>query len=159
MKLLIKHGRLVDPVGGIGGIMDILIENGRVSVIGNGVNDPEAEIVDASGMVVSAGLVDMHVHFREPGYEYKETIETGCAAAARGGITAVACMPNTKPVIDTPEQIAYVKQKAAQACGVRVFPLGAGSRRDPDGFRGAKGGGRGGPVGRWCSGPKCKFDA
>ena len=128
MKLLIKHGRLVDPVGGIGGIMDILIENGRVSVIGNGVNDPEAEIVDASGMVVSAGLVDMHVHFREPGYEYKETIETGCAAAARGGITAVACMPNTKPVIDTPEQIAYVKQKAAQACGVRVFPLGAVSR-------------------------------
>ena len=128
MKLLVKHGRLVDPVGGIGGIMDILIENGRVSVIGNGVNDPEAEIVDASGMVVSAGLVDMHVHFREPGYEYKETIETGCAAAARGGITAVACMPNTKPVIDTPEQIAYVKQKAAQACGVRVFPLGAVSR-------------------------------
>lgn len=125
MKLLIKHGRMIDPVGGIGGIMDILIDNGRVSVIGNGVSDPEAQVIDASGMVVSAGLVDMHVHFREPGFEYKETIETGCAAAAKGGITAVACMPNTKPTIDTPEQIEWIKRSASKACGVRVFPLGA----------------------------------
>ena len=125
MKLLIRHGRVIDPVGGIGGVMDVLIENGKVSVIGNGVTDPEAQVIVATGMVISAGLVDMHVHLREPGFEYKETIETGCAAAAKGGITAVACMPNTSPTIDCPEQIKLIQKKAAAACGVRVFPLGA----------------------------------
>lgn len=125
MKLLIKQGRLVDPVGGIGGIMDILIENGKVAVIGSNLQETDAQVIDARGLVVSAGLVDMHVHLREPGFEYKETIETGCAAAARGGVTSIACMPNTKPVVDTPERVAFVLEQAKKACGVHVMPIAA----------------------------------
>lgn len=125
MKLLIKQGRLVDPVGGIGGVMDILIENGKVAVIGSDLWEPDAQVINAQGLVVSAGLIDIHVHLREPGFEYKETIETGCAAAARGGFTSIACMPNTKPAIDTPEQVAFVLEQAKKACGVRVMPIAA----------------------------------
>lgn len=125
MELLIKNGRVIDPVGGIGGVMDILIANGRVLAIGNDLHADGAQIIDATGLMVSAGLVDMHVHLREPGQEYKETIETGCAAAARGGVTTLACMPNTKPAIDTPECIAQVLEKASAGCGVRVLPIGA----------------------------------
>ncbi|MGM9607732.1 MAG: dihydroorotase [Oscillospiraceae bacterium] len=128
MKLLIKQGRLVDPVGGIGGVMDILIENGKVVVIGSNLQEPDAQVIDARGLVVSAGLVDMHVHLREPGFEYKETIETGCAAAARGGVTSIACMPNTKPAIDTPELVSFVLEQAKKACGVHVLPIGAVSK-------------------------------
>ena len=128
MKLLIRQGRLVDPVGGIGGVMDILLEDGKVAVIGSDIGESDAEIIDARGLTVCAGLVDMHVHLREPGFEYKETIETGVAAAARGGFTSIACMPNTKPVTDTPEGIDLVRQKAAQACGVHVWPIGAVSK-------------------------------
>ena len=125
MKLLIRQGRLVDPVGGIGGVMDVLLEDGRVAVIGSDVHEPDAQVIDARGMIVCAGLVDMHVHLREPGFEYKETIETGAAAAARGGFTSIACMPNTRPATDSPEQLDYIRQKAAQACGVHVWPIGA----------------------------------
>ena len=125
MNLLIKQGRLVDPVGGIGGVMDILIENGKVVVIGSDLREPDVPVIDARGLVVSAGLVDMHVHLREPGFEYKETIATGCAAAARGGVTSIACMPNTDPVIDTPERVAFVLEQAGKACGVRVLPIAA----------------------------------
>lgn len=125
MKLLIKHGRFVDPVGGDGGIADILIENGKVTVIGNDLEEPGAQVIDARNLVVCAGLIDMHVHLREPGFEYKETIETGCAAAARGGFTAIACMPNTKPVIDTPELVEFVRQQAKKGCGVQVLPIAA----------------------------------
>ena len=125
MKTLIRQGRLVDPATGIGGVMDILIEDGKIAVIGSTILDGEAEVIDARGLVVCAGLVDMHVHLREPGFEYKDTVETGAAAAAAGGFTAVACMPNTRPATDSPEQIAYVLGKAEQACGVRVLPIGA----------------------------------
>ena len=125
MKTLIRQGRLVDPAGGIGGVMDVLIEDGKVVSIGSTILDQDAEVIDARGLVVCAGLIDMHVHLREPGFEYKETIETGTAAAAKGGFTAVACMPNTRPVTDSPEQIDFVLQKAGQACGVRVLPVGA----------------------------------
>ncbi|WP_130850506.1 dihydroorotase [Intestinimonas timonensis] len=125
MKLLIQKGRLVDPVGGIGGIMDILIEDGKLAVIGSDLRDQDAQVIDARGLTVCAGLVDMHVHLREPGLEYKEDISTGTAAAARGGITSVACMPNTKPAVDSPEQVRYVLRRAAESCGVRVWPIGA----------------------------------
>ena len=125
MKLLIQKGRLVDPVGGIGGIMDILIENGKLAVIGSDLREPDAQVLDARGLTVCAGLVDMHVHLREPGFEYKEDISTGTAAAARGGFTSVACMPNTRPVLDSPEQIAFVLRRAEESCGVRVWPIGA----------------------------------
>lgn len=125
MKLLIQKGRLVDPVGGIGGIMDILIEDGKLAVIGSDLREQDAQVIDARGLTVCAGLVDMHVHLREPGLEYKEDISTGTAAAARGGITSVACMPNTKPAVDSPEQVRYVLRRAAESCGVRVWPIGA----------------------------------
>lgn len=125
VKLLIQKGRLVDPVGGIGGIMDILIEDGKLAVIGSDLRDQDAQVIDARGLTVCAGLVDMHVHLREPGLEYKEDISTGTAAAARGGITSVACMPNTKPAVDNPEQVRYVLRRAAESCGVRVWPIGA----------------------------------
>ena len=128
MKLLIRQGRLVDPVGGIGGVMDILLEDGKVAVIGSDIRERDAEIIDARGLTVCAGLVDMHVHLREPGFEYKETVETGAAAAAHGGFTSIACMPNTRPVTDSPEGIDLVKQRAAQACGVHVWPIGAVSK-------------------------------
>ena len=122
---MIRKGRVVDPVGGIGGVMDILVEDGRVAVIGSELTAPSARVIDARGLTVCAGLVDMHVHLREPGFEYKETIETGCLAAARGGFTSIAPMPNTRPATDCPERIALVRQKAAQACGVHVWPIGA----------------------------------
>ena len=125
MKLLIQKGRLVDPVGGIGGIMDILIEDGKLAVIGSDLREQDAQVIDARGLTVCAGLVDMHVHLREPGLEYKEDISTGTAAAPRGGITSVACMPNTKPAVDSPEQVRYVLRRAAESCGVRVWPIGA----------------------------------
>lgn len=125
MKLLIQNGLVVDSIGNTCETNDVLIENGKVVVIGKDLQQADAQVIDASGLVVSAGLVDMHVHLREPGFEYKETIETGCAAAARGGVTSIACMPNTKPVIDTPELVNFVKEKADKACGVNVFPIAA----------------------------------
>ena len=125
---MIRKGRVVDPVGGIGGVMDILVEDGRVAVIGSELTAPSARVIDARGLTVCAGLVDMHVHLREPGFEYKETIQTGCLAAARGGFTSIAPMPNTRPATDCPERIALVRQKAAQACGVHVWPIGAVTR-------------------------------
>ena len=128
MKLLIRKGRLVDPVGGIGGVMDILIEDGKLAVIGSDLREPEARVIDARGLNVCAGLVDMHVHLREPGFEYKEDITTGAAAAARGGFTSVACMPNTRPVLDTPEQIEYGPGSPA-ACGCGPSGRCPGDRR------------------------------
>ncbi|MEG2420409.1 MAG: dihydroorotase [Oscillospiraceae bacterium] len=128
MRLLIRQGRLVDPVGGIGGVMDILIEDGRVAMIGTDLPDDDARILNAAGLTVCAGLIDMHVHLREPGFAYKETIRTGAAAAARGGFATIACMPNTKPTVDSPELVAYIRQKAAEACGVSVFPIAALSK-------------------------------
>ena len=128
MKLLIQKGRLVDPVGGIGGVMDILIEDGLLAVIGSDLKDPEAQVINARGLTVCAGLVDMHVHLREPGFEYKEDIGTGTAAAARGGFTSISCMPNTRPTVDSPEQVAYILRRADESCGVRVWPTGAVSQ-------------------------------
>lgn len=124
MKLLIRQGRFIDPVGGIGGVMDILLENGRVAVIGSNVDPDSAEVIQAENLIVSSGLVDMHVHLRDPGYTHKETIETGRRAAAAGGFTAVACMPNTKPVCDDPDVVSYILQKA-KTPGTRVLPIGA----------------------------------
>ncbi len=125
MKLLIRRGRFIDPVGGIGGVMDLLLDNGRVAVIGSHVTETADQVIEAEGLIVSAGLVDMHVHLRDPGYTYKETISTGRAAAAAGGFTAVACMPNTKPVADSPAVIDYILEKSRREPGSRVLPIGA----------------------------------
>ena len=102
MKTLIRRGRLVDPVGGIGGVLDILVENGKVAVIGSDISAPDAQVIEASGHIVCAGLVDLHAHLMEPGLEYRETIATGAKAAVAGGFTSVACMPDTHPPIDVP---------------------------------------------------------
>lgn len=125
MKLLIKHGRVVDPVSGTVSIQDLYIENGKVVQLEKDIRQEADQVIDAEGLVVCPGLVDMHVHLRDPGLTYKEDIFTGTAAAAHGGVTSVACMANTDPVVDTPEQVRYVKDKAAQANGVHVYPIAA----------------------------------
>ena len=112
MKLLIQNGRVLDPVSKTVTLTDLLVENGRVALLERGLETEADRIIDASGLVVSPGLVDMHVHLRDPGYTYKEDIRTGTAAAARGGVTSLACMANTDPVLDCPEQLHYVRERA-----------------------------------------------
>jgi len=123
-SILIKGGRVIDPSHGIDTITDILIENGRIQEIGNNLSMDGAHVINASNLVVAPGLVDIHVHLREPGLEEKETIATGCAAAARGGVTTLVAMPNTKPTTDCPQIVQYVMEKAAET-GVNVLPAGA----------------------------------
>lgn len=130
MKILIKNGRVIDPANGIDKITDIYVEKGVISEVGA---DPdlegvEMEVIDASGMCVAPGLVDMHVHLREPGQEYKEDIESGTLAAAFGGVTSVACMPNTDPVVDNEAIVSFIKTKAEEVGYVNVFPIGAVSK-------------------------------
>src|SRR3954467_14303734 len=128
--ILLKGGRVVDPVNGRDGVFDVLIDGDRIARVGrdlpiaNGV-----AVVDVpSGLIVCPGLIDMHVHLREPGQEHKETVATGTAAAVAGGFTAVACMPNTSPVNDNAGVTTYILQKAAAANLARVYPIGAVSR-------------------------------
>ena len=130
MKILIKNGHVIDPANGIDAVTDIFIENGVISEIGEDkdLTGVEMEIIDATGKIVAPGLVDMHVHLREPGQEYKEDIETGTRAAVCGGVTSVACMPNTDPVCDNAAVVSYIKQKAAEAGYANVFPIGAVSK-------------------------------
>ncbi|GAB6181094.1 dihydroorotase [Desulfotomaculum defluvii] len=123
MRYLIKGGTIVDPVSETLSHLDILVENGVIKEIGK-LNDPEAQIIDAEGKLVCPGLIDIHVHLREPGYEYKEDIASGTKAAAMGGFTAVACMPNTNPVADNATVISHILAKAAKA-STRVYPIGA----------------------------------
>lgn len=124
MRLLIKGGRIVDPAHQVDQVSDLLIENGRVAQIGPALDLPCDQIIDAAGLAVAPGLVDMHVHLREPGFEGKETVVTGCAAAAHGGVTTLVAMPNTRPAADCPEIIGLVRGKAAPT-GVNVLPAGA----------------------------------
>ena len=124
MALLIKGGRVIDPVHDVDGRLDIRIENGTFQQLGENLSSDGAQTMDASGLVVAPGLVDMHVHLREPGFEAKETIATGCAAAARGGVTTLVAMPNTRPATDCPEIVELVREKAALT-GVNVLPAGA----------------------------------
>ena len=125
MKLLIKNGRVVHPVTSVVLMQDLFIEDGKIAMLERGLDVPADRVIDARGLCIAPGLVDMHVHLRDPGLTYKEDIFTGTMAAARGGVTSLVCMANTSPVLDSPEQLAYVKDKAAQACGVNVYPVGA----------------------------------
>lgn len=125
MKLLIQNGRVVDPVNGTVSILDLYVENGKVLQLEKDIQTEADRVIDATGLVVCPGLVDLHVHLRDPGLTYKEDIFTGTAAAARGGVTSMACMANTDPVVDSPEQIQYIREKAGQANGVHVYPVGA----------------------------------
>lgn len=125
MKLLIKKGHIVDAKTGIEGIYDLLVENGRIAGISENICEEGCEIIDASGKYVLPGLVDAHCHLRDPGYEFKEDIESGTRSAAKGGFTSVACMPNTNPVADNESVIRYIINKAKQEGCVNVYPVGA----------------------------------
>ena len=125
MDLLIKGGRVIDPSQGLDEKLDILVVDGKIKEIGKKLTTGKGvEAIDAKGMIVSPGLIDMHVHLRDPGLEYKEDIVTGTRAAAAGGFTSVACMPNTKPVNDNKAVTSYIIAKAKAEGLVNVFPVG-----------------------------------
>jgi dihydroorotase len=126
MKLLLKGGRVVDPASQRDGAFDVLLDGGRVARVGRNLPAGDAEVFEVQpGWLVTPGLVDMHVHLREPGQEHKETIATGTAAAVAGGFTAVACMPNTEPINDHAGITQFILKKAAEAGLARVYPIGA----------------------------------
>jgi len=129
MTLLIKNGRLVNPGTGTGRVCDILVEEGLIKEISPSIApSSRVNILDASGLVVSPGFIDIHVHLREPGQEHKEDIESGSRAAVRGGFTSIACMPNTAPVNDNVEVTAQIKRRADEVGLVNIFPVAAISR-------------------------------
>ncbi len=137
-SMLIRGGRLIDPAEGVDALKDVVLKDGRVVEIaspGKAKVDSGAEIIDASGMVVAPGLVDMHVHLREPGQGYKETIATGTAAAAAGGLSAVAAVRHRVPSNESPV-IARWMQAPERNAAIRVFPIGAATRRSQ--WRGAE---------------------
>ena len=129
MKCLIKSGRVVDPASGIDEIRDILVSGGKIEKIAKNITDKADRTMDAKGMIVSPGLVDMHAHLREPGREDKETIRTGTRAAVRGGFTSVACMPNTEPAIDSRGIVKAVKNMITNGAACNVFIIGAVTAR------------------------------
>ena len=129
MKRLLKGGRVVDPVNGIDGVRDILIDGERIARIASNLPADGATVVEVpDGLVICPGFIDMHVHLREPGQEHKETVATGTASAVAGGFTAVACKPNTNPVNDNANVTTYILDKAREANLARVYPIGAVSR-------------------------------
>ena len=128
LDLLLSGGTVLDPVSGTEVRTDILIQDGRIARLGDGIEAPDGtRIYDATGKTISPGWMDMHVHFREPGQEHKETIATGARAAAFGGFTAVACMPNTDPPIATRDVVEFVKRRA-EGLAVDVYPIGTVSK-------------------------------
>src|SRR5512140_1589395 len=129
LPVLITGGRVIDPSRGIDQFLDVLLRYGVVAAVDERIAPPKgAEVVDASGLVVAPGFVDLHAHLREPGHEYKETIATGTAAAAAGGYTTVCAMANTDPVIDDAPSAAFVVRRARETGRVRVYPIGALSK-------------------------------
>jgi len=124
-RILIRNGRIIDPANEIDTTGDLLIRDGKIDRIDDRIEADGSEIVDAKGLIVTPGLIDMHVHLREPGFEHKETIASGTRAAAAGGFTSVACMANTDPVADSPEVIELIRSQAKKDGATNVFPLGS----------------------------------
>lgn len=122
-KLFIKNAHVVDPANGVNGVSSILVEDGIISAVGADIAQPDnADVIDGSGLLLTPGLIDIHVHFREPGREDKETIETGTRAAAAGGFTSVCPIPNTTPVIDSQVGLKFIQERAKSTGCVNVFP-------------------------------------
>ena len=125
---LLRGARVIDPASGTDGVMDVAIDGDRIAEIGPSLAAPAGcEVVECDGLLVTPGLIDPHVHLREPGQEHKETIATGTLAAARGGFTTVVCMPNTTPAIDSPEVVRFVADRAAEGASCRVYCAAAAS--------------------------------
>ncbi len=124
MKLIIKAGRVIDPANGLDAVRDILVEDGVIVQVTESISAEDAESVDATGKLVVPGLIDIHTHLRDPGFEYKEDIISGTRAAAAGGVTSLACMPNTAPVNDTLAVTRYIIDKAKTEGSANVFPVG-----------------------------------
>src|SRR5579885_3677787 len=124
-RLLIRGGRVIDPASSHDAMADVLIEDSRIAAVAPRIEPAGAEILDAGGLIVAPGFIDMHVHLREPGIEHAETIESGARAAAAGGFTTICCMPNTLPVNDSATVTSYIVQRAREVAKVNVFPIGA----------------------------------
>ncbi|MEX2264396.1 MAG: dihydroorotase [Bryobacteraceae bacterium] len=127
-NLIVKNGRVIDPASGFDKVADVLLRDGVVGEVGENLTAVNAEVFDASGLIVAPGFIDMHVHLREPGFEHSETIESGARAAAAGGFTSVCCMPNTKPVNDNATVTSYIVERARKYAATNVFPIGAITR-------------------------------
>jgi dihydroorotase len=127
-RIIIRGGRVIDPASGYDAVADLVIEDGRIAAVGAALDGAGAREIDARGLVVAPGFVDLHAHLRDPGLEYKEDIESGTRAAARGGFTTICAMPNTEPAMDTRSVIEYVLREAAARASVRVLPIGAVSK-------------------------------
>ena len=128
-SILIQGGHVVDPANQIDGEADVFIQDGKIAKVGKGLKVKADQTINAKGKIVTPGLVDIHVHLREPGFEYKETIATGTLAAVAGGVTSVACMPNTNPPIDDQAIVHFIKSKAEKEGHCHVFPVGCISKR------------------------------
>src|SRR5438034_4262676 len=127
---IIRNGRVIDPANKRDEVGDVYISDGKIVASKSEIRNPKSEIdeIDAKGLIVAPGLIDLHVHLREPGFSHKETIESGARAAAAGGFTTVVCMPNTSPVADNPSTIAWIKDRAGDTACVNVLPTGAISK-------------------------------
>lgn len=125
MTILIKNGRLINPSENLDKVMDIFVEDGIIKEKAESIEKQADTVIDAAGCYVMPGLIDLHVHFRDPGLTYKEDIETGSKAAAKGGFTTVCCMPNTKPVVDNVETVKYIIEKGEKTGFTNVLPVGA----------------------------------
>jgi dihydroorotase len=127
-RLWIRNGKVIDPASNREGLADVVVEEGRIAEVGSDLNPADAETIDARGLIVAPGFIDMHVHLREPGFEHAETIESGSRAAAAGGFTSICCMPNTNPVNDSPTVTSFIVERARRHAVVNVFPIGAITR-------------------------------
>ena len=128
MKILIKNGRVIDPANKLDSVTDILLENGKIARLGKDLSAHAEMTIDARGKLVLPGLVDMHVHLRQPGREDKETVASGTRAALKGGVTSLLAMPNTTPAIDSPQQVKLLKKIIAADAKACVFICGAITR-------------------------------